>query len=586
MLVIQTAMTTTKAQTNVLIVDDQPDNLRTLAAMLTQQGYKVRKAVSGEVAIETARLNPPSLILLDIRMPQMDGYEVCSALKQSCQTRGVPVIFLSALDDTVDKARAFAVGGADYITKPFQAEEVLLRVEHQLTIQQQQHQLQQEIQERRYAEELLRLQLRREQLLATVTNYIRETVQLDEILEKTVREIRELLKVDRVLICQFSSDFSSDFSSGDNLQIVAESVQSLEFSLLGQTLQMPLTQADRVNLSQNNSINIIENIHSASVSKDWIDLLTFLQVKASAVLPIQQSDQVWGFLMAHNCTNPRIWDTWETAMLQRLTVQLAIAIRQANLYQAAQIQINDFHKLNQLRNDLLDTIFHELRAPIANIKLITRLLMIATDQTPDLEAESSESAAQEQRITHYLRILQNECEHELHLIQDLLDLHHLEAGTQALETVPIDLKYWILHITEPFELRMQHQQQTLCLQLDPALPLINADSFYLSRILTELVNNACKYTPAQQTITISAHVEEEMLHLSVSNTGVEIPAEECASIFDRFYRIRTCDFWQSGGTGLGLTLVQRLVEYLNGSIQVVSANQQTCFIVKLPLNPM
>lgn len=595
MLTIQTAMAITKNKnkTNVLIVDDQPDNLRTLAALLTQRGYKVRKAVSGEMAIETAHLDPPSLILLDIRMPQMDGYEVCSALKQSSQTQSVPVIFLSALDDTVDKAKAFAVGGADYITKPFQAEEVLLRVQHQLTIRQQQHQLQQEIQERRYAEELLRLQLKREQLLAMVTNYIRETVQLDEILEKTVQEIRALLRVDRVLICQISSENSSENSlenssksgSENYLQVVAESVQSPKFSLLGQTFQVPDIQSDRGDLSQTNAIHIVENLSSANVCKDWIDLLTLFQVKSSAVLPIQQSDRTWGLLMAHNCPNSRIWDAWETEMLQRLTVQLAIAIRQADLYQSAQIQINDLHKLNQLRSDLLDTIFHELRTPIANIKLITRLLMIAMDQTPTLEANCSALETQENKMAYYLKILQDECEHELHLIQDLLDLHHLEAGTQALEPAPIDLKYWVLHIVEPFELRMQQQQQTLCLQLDPALPLINADSFYLSRILTELVNNACKYTPAEQTITIAAHTEDEMLHLSVSNTGIDIPAEECALIFDRFYRIRTCDFWQSGGTGLGLTLVKRLVEYLNGSIQVISGNRQTCFTVKLPLEP-
>lgn len=199
------AMATT-TRTNVLIVDDQPDNLRTLSAMLTKQGYKVRKAISGEVALETARLDPPSLILLDIRMPHMNGYEVCSALKQSMETSNIPVIFLSALDDVVDKVRAFTAGGADYITKPFQAEEVLVRVQHQLTIQCQRHQLQQEVQERRYAEELLRVQLQREKLLADVTHHIRETVHLDEILEKTVAEIQALLKVDRVLVCQLTAN--------------------------------------------------------------------------------------------------------------------------------------------------------------------------------------------------------------------------------------------------------------------------------------------------------------------------------------------------------------------------------------------
>lgn len=567
-----TAMATTRA--NVLIVDDQPDNLRTLSAMLTQHGYKVRKAISGEVALETTQIDPPSIILLDIRMPNMNGYEVCSALKQSTETSHIPVIFLSALDDALDKVKAFSTGGADYITKPFQAEEVLVRVQHQLTIQRQQHQLQQEIQERRYAEELLRLQLKREKLLADVTSYIRETVDLEEILEKTVAEIRALLNIDRVLICQFISD--------NHLQVIAESIQSSALSLLGQTLQNPCIENDWHELIQCNTMSVIENIYRTDGAKGCVELLALLQVQASAVLPIQQADQTWGFLMAHNCTNPRIWEAWETEMLQRLTVQLAIAIRQAALYQAAQTQIDDLRKLNQIRDDLLDAIFHELRTPIANIKMATRLLMMATHHPPSLEEELAKPGEKD-KITCYLKILQDECERELHLIQDLLDLHRLETGMQPLDLAPLDLTHWIPHITDQFELRMQTQQQTLHLQLEPDLPFVNIDTFYLSRILTELVNNACKYTPAGETITITADVKEGILYLSVTNTGVNIPAEECALIFDQFYRNRNYDFWQSGGTGLGLTLVQRLVNYLNGSIQVVSANNQICFTVKLPL---
>lgn len=151
------------ANINILIVDDQPDNIRTLAAILSGQGYKVRKAISGEMALETVRSQSPDLILLDIKMPKMNGYEVCSALKSVAGVCEIPVIFLSALDDVTDKAKAFKVGGADYISKPFQAEEVLLRVRHQLTIRQQQqelikqnHQLQREMQERQHSEAALR----------------------------------------------------------------------------------------------------------------------------------------------------------------------------------------------------------------------------------------------------------------------------------------------------------------------------------------------------------------------------------------------------------------------------------------------
>lgn len=126
---------------NILIVDDTPENLQVLSATLSDRGYKIRGVVNGKMAIRAARSVAPDLILLDIRMPDMTGYEVCEILKNDRQTNNIPVIFISALDEAIDKVKAFQVGGVDYITKPFQVEEVLARVEHQLTIQKLQKEL-------------------------------------------------------------------------------------------------------------------------------------------------------------------------------------------------------------------------------------------------------------------------------------------------------------------------------------------------------------------------------------------------------------------------------------------------------------
>ncbi len=144
---------------NILVVDDTPQNLRLLSTLLSRRGYKVRSAISGQMALTAVKAAPADLILLDISMPQMDGYQVCQALKADPKTAEIPVIFISALDDVLDKVKAFATGGADYITKPFQVEEVLARVEHQLTLRSLQKQLQahnerlrEEIREREEAE--------------------------------------------------------------------------------------------------------------------------------------------------------------------------------------------------------------------------------------------------------------------------------------------------------------------------------------------------------------------------------------------------------------------------------------------------
>ncbi len=126
----------------ILMVDDTPSNLELLSVMLKGRGYKMRAAVSGELALQAARNDPPDLILLDINMPEMNGYEVCEKLKAEEKLKDIPVIFLSALSETMDKVKAFGAGGVDYVTKPFQFEEVEARVETHLEMRRQKLRLQ------------------------------------------------------------------------------------------------------------------------------------------------------------------------------------------------------------------------------------------------------------------------------------------------------------------------------------------------------------------------------------------------------------------------------------------------------------
>jgi sigma-B regulation protein RsbU (phosphoserine phosphatase) len=127
---------------NILIVDDTPANLRLLSQILIEQGYHVRPVPDGRLALAAVDAEQPDLILLDIRMPEMNGFEVCECLKANARNCNIPVIFISALDAVYDKVKAFGVGGADYITKPFQVDEVLARVETHMALQRLQKQLQ------------------------------------------------------------------------------------------------------------------------------------------------------------------------------------------------------------------------------------------------------------------------------------------------------------------------------------------------------------------------------------------------------------------------------------------------------------
>ncbi|WP_449418209.1 two-component system response regulator [Phormidium nigroviride] len=156
-------------QEDILIVDDNPDNLRLLSKMLTKKGYHVRKALNGQMALTAAQAVVPDLVLLDIMMPEMDGYEVCTHLKADPKTAEIPVIFLSALSDAFDKVKAFAVGGADYVAKPFQLAEVLARVQNQLALRaaevekkQLNYQLEERVKERTHQLEAANSELKRE----------------------------------------------------------------------------------------------------------------------------------------------------------------------------------------------------------------------------------------------------------------------------------------------------------------------------------------------------------------------------------------------------------------------------------------
>lgn len=289
---------------------------------------------------------------------------------------------------------------------------------------------------------------------------------------------------------------------------------------------------------------------------------------------------LWLFRETHSS-----FSEMEIHLVQQVANQCAIALRQARLYEAAQAQVKELEHLNRLKDDFLSTISHELRTPIANMKLVIQLLNTITSQQRNLIEEIAKSPAQSSKAAQYLKVLQEECDRELALVEDLLSLQQIEAGGYSSQTIPVHLRDLLDHLIEPFTDRAQNQQQTLIIDLDADFPILDIDTFSFNRIVTELLSNACKYTPAGGIISVSAAMvqgqstsaQETYLYLTVTNTGVEISPEELPRIFDKFYRIPNHDPWRYGGTGLGLALVKKLVEQMGGSIEVESANNQTCF---------
>ena len=262
----------------------------------------------------------------------------------------------------------------------------------------------------------------------------------------------------------------------------------------------------------------------------------------------------------------------EIRLVQQVANQCAIAIRQARLYQAAMAQVAALEHLNRMKDEFLSTVSHELRTPVTNMKIAIRMLQL----TP--------TAAAKER---YLKILQSECDREVELINNLLDLQQLEAMSYSCKFEVLNLHEWLPNLLEPFELRFQERQQLLRVDLPSSIPPIISDRSTLGRVLAELLNNAHKYTASGGEIMLSFDCNSAatdsaiVTTISVKNQA-EIPAAELPQLFEKFYRVPQTDPWQQKGTGLGLALVQKLVAQLQGTIRVESEQGWTTFTIELP----
>jgi len=258
---------------SILIVDDTPFNLRFLSDILNREGYVTYTAPDGEQALKLAQTLPLDLVLLDIMMPGLSGYEVCGELKANEETRNIPVIFLSALNQELDKVQAFAIGGVDYITKPFQVKEVLARIETHLTLRRLQKSmeeknlsLQQEIAERRLAEEALQ----------------RQTAELEARnaeLDAFAHTVAHDLKTPLTAVVGFSDLLQKRYSQmpveklGETLAIIAQNGRRManiinEMLLLASVRQMnevPITALDMESILRNARERLVDMLREHAV---------------------------------------------------------------------------------------------------------------------------------------------------------------------------------------------------------------------------------------------------------------------------------------------------------------------------------
>lgn len=264
-------------------------------------------------------------------------------------------------------------------------------------------------------------------------------------------------------------------------------------------------------------------------------------------------------------------DDYLTKPFRRLELLDTIAARLKRHRAQFEIQkeVDRLQQINHQKNDLLNTITHDLRAPLTTIKVALQLM----EAMPDNRRQ-------------YIEIALNACDQGDELIQNLLDLYQLESGEALAPPEPLNLRELLRKTTDAFQVRTRDCQQLLKINLPETLPVIVADAISLRRILVELLNNACKYTESGGEICfrvreVTGLNQKAVLNFTIANQA-EIPAKNLPHIFDKFYRVPGSDRWQKGGTGLGLALVKKLVEQLQGSIIVRSETGWTTVVIELP----
>jgi signal transduction histidine kinase/DNA-binding response OmpR family regulator len=558
----------------ILVADDDAITRTMLCLVMETEGYQVIEAYNAQDCLEAYKLFHPDLVFLKTIMPGMDGFTCCRQLRAIAASEHTPILMMTNWGDCESVKQAFAAGATDCITKPISLALLRQRVRQLIRRTELSEQLQQlntevelrvqqgiaQLQERTIE---LQQELEFEVTLKQIGHKLRDRFDESQILQTAVLELAKALKAGSCSGALY--DFEQNPSNLCHKYITA----SPEYQ--GHVWDMDICPEIKKQLKQG------QYVQFCSLTPNPV-----LGQVAMIACPIIDNQGLVGHLWLIN-PKERLSSELQIRLVQQVAGECALAIRRTRLYQAQQARIAELEKLNELKEDFINTVTHELRSPLSGIRLTIQMLQQILPLGRTLCGETANHNAYCGKCVDYLQILSHECEREISLLNDLLDLQQLEAGYQSLKLSNIQLQDWIPQVVEPFQRLAHSRQQSLNIDLSPNLPSLVSDPTSLGRILAELLNNACKYTPPTETITLKASTESDKLRLIVSNSGVEIPVQELPRIFQKFYRIPSGDPWKQGGTGLGLALLREWVSHLSGSIRVKSAAGQTCFTVELPL---
>ena len=469
---------------------------------------------------------------------------------------------------------------------------------------------------RKQAEVALQQQLKRERLVGASVERIRQSLNLEAVLSTAVLEVRQFLQIDRTVIYRFNPNWSGF--------VAVESVGDSWMSILGQDIQDNCFTEVYVSLYEQGRIQAVEDIYSTDLNACYLNLLMQLQVRAFLVVPILQNSpdseyksanskspiqtRLWGLLIAHHCTSPRLWQPSEIESLRQLCVQLGIAIQQSTLFAQAQTEICDRKQAelalqqaketaegaNRAKSEFLANMSHELRTPLNGILGYVQLIKADKNITED-QQES-------------LGNIQQCGEHLLTLIEDILDLSKIEARKMELSPIEFNLPSFVKNIADLFQMRSTQKNISFtCEQISSLPTCVCGDNKRLRQVLMNLLGNAVKFTNTGGVTFKVGYVEtgnwglecedwgqgipsrkeqittnnEQLpitnyqlpirkIRFQVEDTGIGIEENKLEEIFLPFYQVSD-PIYSIEGTGLGLSITYKLVKMMGGEITVKSS---------------
>jgi PAS domain S-box-containing protein len=508
-------------QYEILIVDDTRDSLELLNRILAARGYRVRPASNGRLALKSVAAKPPDLILLDVKMPEMDGYEVCRRLKLNESSRKVPVIFISAFGDTAKKVAGFKAGGVDYITKPVEPEELLARVKIHLLLQELTERLESKVRER--TDELTAANRR-------LHMEINERKQAEKGLKASEERFRRLAENARDIIYRMSlPDGAYDYMSPAATALSGYTPE--EFCGSPQLIR-----------------KIIHPDWQDYFEEQWSRLLQG-EMPATYEYPIIHKS---GALRWWNQRNILIRDAGGsiiaiegivTDITDRKLAEEEIRMLNQELEQRVRDRTAQLERANKEMRAFTYTVSHDLRAPLRHIDGFLELLQKAIGTALDEQGR------------HYMEVIAGAANKMGCLIDDLLAFSRM--GRHAMSFQPVDLGNLVREVIR--ELESEAAGRTIAWRIGE-LPAVGGDASMLRMVMTNLIANALKFTRPREKACIEVGClpgQAAEAVIFVRDNGVGFDMTYADKLFGVFQRLHCAEEFE--GTGIGLATVRRIV---------------------------